>query len=299
MFLCKWNLFFQSPTEHFELVLPHHCTFSVFSTGNFFWAASSRTKTISPISKFCLVWFHFCLVWNVPSTSFLHRVQTSSDKCWTRRCCFLQYMSSFWEVPGGGMTTLVFELSSCIRLSGIIRLADRICCSFTPPMVLAKGGLRFQLIHSPPNSLKKSLILFSSISPNAFFSSIFAPTKLIPLLLRIILTFSILLINQLRPLRLKRLKAWMKLSAVKLLVGLMYTALMDKYVNIVLYLFRIFRPSLTKNGRTCQPHNRWREIFPKVYWQGYCPSSFDTFYHAAACTLHIWTSLTWKPLCNW
>ena len=238
---------------------------------------------MSPTLKFRLVWFHFYLVWNVANTSF-HRVQNLFDKCWTCHHCFLQYMSSFWKVPGGSMITLVFELSSCIGLNGIILLtlpmdsqvigwelvipstspnnvqrdsslklspwflsiaerkllADRICHSHTPPMLLAMGGLHFQLIHSPPNSIKKSLILFSSISPSAFFSSMLAPTKLAPLSLRIILTFPLLLI--------KRLSAWMKPSVVKFLVTLMCTDLLDKHVNMASYLYWIFPPSLTRNG---------------------------------------------------
>ena len=259
--------------------------FSILAIGHLFRVVkSSRTKTISPTSKFCLVWFHFCQVWSVANTSFLHRAQNLVDKCWTHQHCFLQHMSSFWKVPGGGMTTLVFELSSCIGLNGIILLiwpmdsqvigqeliipsistnnvrrdsllrlspwflsiaermllADRIYRSHTPPMLLAMGGLRFQLIHSPPNSIKKSLILFSSISPNAFFSSMLAPTKLVPLSLRIMLTFPRLLI--------KHLSAWMKLPVVKLLVTSMCTALLDKHVNMTPYLFWIFRPSLARNG---------------------------------------------------
>ena len=192
------------------------CVFSILAIGHLFRVVtSSRTKTISPTSKFCLVWFHLCLVWSVANASFLHRVQNLFDKCWTCRHCFLQYMSSFWKVPGGGMTTLVFELSSCIGLNGIILLispmdsqvigqeliipsistnnvrrdsllrlspwflsiaermllADRIYHSHIPPMLLAMGGLHFQLIHSPPNSIKKSLILFSSILPNTIVTS--------------------------------------------------------------------------------------------------------------------------------
>ena len=108
------------------------------------------------------------------------------------------------------------------------------------PMLLAMRGLHFQLIHSPPNSIKKSLILFSSILPNAFFSSMLAPTKLVPLSLRIILTFPLLLI--------KRLSAWMKLSVVKFLISLMCTALLDKHVNMTSYLYWIFPPSVTRNG---------------------------------------------------
>ena len=98
------------------------------------------------------------------------------------------HVYSFWKVLGGDMTTLVFELSSCIGLNWIILLtspmdsqvigreliipststnnvqrdsslrlspflsiaermllADRICHSHTRPMLLAIGGLRFQL----------------------------------------------------------------------------------------------------------------------------------------------------------
>ena len=258
--------------------------FSILAIGHLFWITSSRTKTISPTSKFHLVWFHFSLVWSVANTSFPHYVQNSFDKCWTCHHCFLQYMSSFWKVPGGGITTLVFEVSSCIGLNGIILLtspmdspvigpeliipststnnvqrdsllwlspwflsiaerillADWICRSHTPPMLLAMGRLCFQLIHTPPNSIMKSLILFSSILPNAFLSSILAPTKLVLLSLQTILTFPLLLINC--------LNASMKLSVVKLFVVSMCTTLLDKHVNIVPYFFWVFQQSLTKNG---------------------------------------------------
>ena len=195
------------------------------------------------------------------------------------------YMSCFWNVLGGGMTSLVFELRTCIGLNAIIlltlpidsqvisqeliisststnnvrrdsslrlstwflrivkriRLAYQICRFHALPMLLAMERLHFQLIYSPLNSIKKSLILFLSISPNAFFSSMLAPTKLVLLSPRIILTFSLLLIN--------RISAWMSLSIVKLLVAWMWTAVLDKHINIAPYLFWILQLFLTKYGR--------------------------------------------------
>ena len=110
----------------------------------------------------------------------------------------------FLETACSGITTVVFELSICNELNGIIMLkspmdwqvinreliipsastnnvrrdwslilspwflsnverillADWTCGFYTLPLFLAIRGLRFQLIHSPPNSIKKLLILF-------------------------------------------------------------------------------------------------------------------------------------------
>ena len=81
--------------------------------------------------------------------------------------------------------------------------AEQICLSHTPPILLVMGRLRFQLI--------------------------LHQKKLVPPSLWIILTFPLLLINH--------LSAWMKLSVVKLLVISMCTAMLDKHITIIPYLF--------------------------------------------------------------
>ena len=178
--------------------------FSILPIGYLFRIISSCTKKIFPTLKFCLVWLHFCLAWSVANTFFVHRVQSSFDKCWARENYFLHYIPCFWKLPGSGITTVVFELSICNELNGIIMLkspmdwqvinreliipsastnnvrrywslilspwflsnverillADWTCGFYTLPLFLAIRGLRFQLIHSPPNSIKKLLILF-------------------------------------------------------------------------------------------------------------------------------------------
>ena len=74
-------------------------------------------------------------------------------------------------------------------------LADLICRSHTPPILFAFVGLYLQIKHSPPSFMKKPLIFFLSISLNVLFSSVLAPTKLLPLLLRIILIFPLLMMS--------------------------------------------------------------------------------------------------------
>ena len=63
-----------------------------------------------------------------------------------------------------------------------------ICCSQTPRILLACGGLLFRIIQSQPFSSEKSPIFFWSISWKAHISSVDAPTKLVPLPDLIILT---------------------------------------------------------------------------------------------------------------
>ena len=71
-----------------------------------------------------MVWLQFYLVWSVANTSFPNCVQNSFGKCWTCHHWFLQYMSSFWNVPGSGTSTLVFKLRSYTGLHGIILLTS-------------------------------------------------------------------------------------------------------------------------------------------------------------------------------
>ena len=74
-------------------------------------------------------------------------------------------------------------------------LADLICRSHTPPILFSFGGLYLQIKYSPPSFIKKPLIFFLPISLNVLFSSMLAPTKLLPMLLRIILIFPLLMMS--------------------------------------------------------------------------------------------------------
>ena len=87
-----------------------------------------------------------------------------------------------------------FPLSLCyFSRAARMLLADLICCSHTPPILIAVGGLYLQINHSPPRSIKRSLIFFLSISLNSLFISVLVSTKLLPLSIRIILRFHFLL----------------------------------------------------------------------------------------------------------
>ena len=83
----------------------------------------------------------------------------------------------------------------CFSREALMLLADLICRSHTPPILLAVEGLCFQINHSSPSSIKKSSIFFLFISLNALFSSVLAPMKLLPLSLQIILIFPLLLMS--------------------------------------------------------------------------------------------------------
>ena len=83
----------------------------------------------------------------------------------------------------------------CFSRAARMLLADLICCSYTPPILIAVEGLCLQINHSPPSSIKKSLIFLLSISLNTVFSSVLASAKLLPLSLWIILIFPLLLMS--------------------------------------------------------------------------------------------------------
>ena len=72
-------------------------------------------RIMSPAWKLLFTRIHFCWAYNV---AFIHLVQKMSDRCWARLHCFRQYRSSLWKISGGDITTLVFIVSSCIRLRG-------------------------------------------------------------------------------------------------------------------------------------------------------------------------------------
>ena len=90
---------------------------TTFAIGHLFLSISSFTSTISLVLQFCILSFHFCLFWSVNSTSFLHLLQNSLDKCCTCLQCFLQYTSADIKTPGADITTLHF-VSRLIGLNG-------------------------------------------------------------------------------------------------------------------------------------------------------------------------------------
>ena len=73
---------------------------------------------MSPTLKFLNILFHLWQTSNVAWTSFFHLLQNSFAQCCTHLYCFLPYMSSFWNSPGRGMTTLDFIISNYIRHIG-------------------------------------------------------------------------------------------------------------------------------------------------------------------------------------
>ena len=85
--------------------------------------------------------FHFCMKWSpVLPSAWSGSTSTSSLKCCkhlpplcpkfgrqmlnTLQLLSTVHVYSFWKVPGGDMTALVFELSSCIGLNWIILLTS-------------------------------------------------------------------------------------------------------------------------------------------------------------------------------
>ena len=125
MSLYLWNLFFQSLIEHFKLVLPLRSTFSVYSCHWLYVLNNIVTYqnniTLLKVSLDLVPRFsslkcckHFLplsftkLVWRILKTSPLLSI----------------IHAFFQQVCVGGMTTLVFELSSCIGLNGTTLLTS-------------------------------------------------------------------------------------------------------------------------------------------------------------------------------
>ena len=81
--------------------------------------SSSLMRTTSPISKFLFSAVHFDLAWRSERYSFLHLSQNKLAMNCTALHRFLQYMSFFWNTPGGGRTTFDFmvgkEMVGCQR----------------------------------------------------------------------------------------------------------------------------------------------------------------------------------------
>ena len=75
--------------------------------------------TTSPTIKFLRGRDHFWRCCKLRRNSFLHRVQNSFAKCWTRLQRFLQYMSAGWKAPGGARTTFDFIVKRWLGVSGL------------------------------------------------------------------------------------------------------------------------------------------------------------------------------------
>ena len=90
-----WLVLSTDPINSLTLRATHLSSLQVattFAIGHLFVSISSFISTISPISQFCIFSFHFFLFWSVYSTSFLHLLQNSLDKCCICPQCFLQYI---------------------------------------------------------------------------------------------------------------------------------------------------------------------------------------------------------------
>ena len=128
------------------------------------------------------------------------------------------------------------EPCSCSRTVSTLRVV-RICRSYMPPMWLPLIGLKIQSVPSWCNLL---LICSLSISLTACCNSVLAPTKFVPLSVRI---------SWIGPWRaINRLRAWIKESVSRELAVSICTALLSKHVKRHPYRFSSFRPSLITYG---------------------------------------------------
>ena len=80
---------------------------------------SSRIITTSPSVMFTFLSFHFDRGWRLCRYSFFQRLQNSLARCCTLRHLRRTYLSSLSNVPGGGMTTLLFPVKIIFGFRGI------------------------------------------------------------------------------------------------------------------------------------------------------------------------------------
>ena len=83
------------------------------------WLSCSFNITMSPMSNFLLLSFHFCLVCKLCRNSFLHLCQNSSAIYCTHLHLLLECRSGFVKTLGGGMTTFAFRFNKFLGESGI------------------------------------------------------------------------------------------------------------------------------------------------------------------------------------
>ena len=227
-----------------------HCARGVFSY---------ITNTRSPISRFLRESSHFWRSWRLGRYSVSHRRQNKSAKYWTWRQRFL-YTSCFTKTPGGswgperrssrwfgvsGLGSLgssesfvmgrLFTMLSTVHMRVHKASSSRACCftiprntsrmvliwrSQTPPIWDAAGGLKS---HSTSFCCRKVCILAWFHSAMDRRSSASAPTKLVPLSLRIMSGFPLRAMN--------RCKAFRNESVVRLCVTSMCMALVTRQVK--------------------------------------------------------------------
>ena len=119
-------------------------------------------------------------------------------------------------------------------------LAGWICLSHTPPMWLANGGFFFHWIQSALFCNMNSPTFFWLTSFQHLASSLFAPTKLLPLSHRVVLILPRLSINL--------LSANIKDSVSICLIISIWMARLAKHVKRAPYRFNVFLLSLMRNG---------------------------------------------------
>ena len=141
-----------------------------------------------------------------------------------------------------------FKIEPCVFSSASrIVSAERIWCSYMPPMCEASDGFFCHLTQSVPLFSRCCLICSWSITSKPFFNSLVAPTKLVPLSNIMDRTAPRLAINLLR--------AWMKVSVSIAFATSMWTALLAKQMNRVQYHFKsdlFYR--ITKVPNISTPH---------------------------------------------
>lgn len=83
-----------------------------------FGTRSSMISTRSTLTKFLLGRFHFTLCCRFCTDSFLHLDQKTFEKYWMPFHLLRRQTSVSWKLPGGGITTLDFRVSTWLGVSG-------------------------------------------------------------------------------------------------------------------------------------------------------------------------------------
>ena len=148
-----------------------------------------------------------------------------------------------------------------------------------PPMCEASDGFFCHLTQSVPLFSRCSLICSRSISSKAFFDSLDAPTKLLPL--------SDLMNHSAPCLAINLLRAWMKESVSTAFVTSTWTALFAKQVNRAQYSFKSDLLSQITKGPNISPP-KWVNVgasmhlsFAKsaIFWYPNVPCSLQQVTH--------------------
>jgi len=243
----------------------------------FLGAFSSTIRTMSPVAKFLLFLFHFCLIWSSGRYSLVHRFQNKLAMYWIWRHLLFPWQSLGLKTPGGrngfdlsskrwfgvrgskspgSLETVVmgrsFMIASTSQKSVAspssssfcscvralrMRLTVLICLSQIPPWWEPAGGLNIQFISSL-RSLFWICVWFNSCI--ASFSSRSALTKLVPLSDLMTLTGPLLAMNL--------LMALMQESELRLCASSRWTALMFRQVKITPYLLTVALLCFNSNG---------------------------------------------------